>query len=153
MSDENPIWIRRNHTAPNNALNVAKLLRRASWALMVITGLGVSSTWAEHASNHDADLMTDDRYLSSRIIKGGGPITQVCREYVGRPQIERSLRNGDQLIAFTLRAKCLIKPQDDGSDCPQYDITAHGTLDRTINKTSVALRDVSLRLICSAEGR
>jgi len=119
---------------------------------MVIISLDGSPTWAKDASNHDAELLTDDHYLSSRITEGSGPVTQVCRAYVGRPQIERSLRNGDQLIAFTLPAKCLIKPQDDGNDCPQYDITSHDTVDRTINKINVTLREIDLRLICSAEG-
>jgi len=58
----------------------------------------------------------------------------------------------NQFNTFTLRARCLVKPQDDGSDCPQYDINARGTLDRTINQTTVTLRDVDLCLICSTEG-
>jgi len=153
MSYENPLWNRRILISLNNQISVAKPLRKAFWAWTVIIGLSVSPTWAKDALNHDADLLTDDHYLSSRIIEGGGPITQVCRAYVGKPQIERSLHNGDQLNAFTLRARCLIKPQNDGSDCPQYDITARGTLDRTINQTIMTLRDVDLRLICSAEGR
>ncbi|GEN16321.1 hypothetical protein NCH01_27520 [Neoasaia chiangmaiensis] len=153
MSYENPFWNRETLALPNSLLDVTKPVRQAVWAWTVAIGLGVSPTWAKDTSNHDTDMLTDDHYLSSRIIDGGGLITQVCRAYVGKPQIRRARHDGDRLNTFTLRARCLIKPQNDGSDCPQYDITARGTLDRTINQTTVTLRDVDLRLICSTEGR
>jgi len=110
MAHENPFRNRKILGSLNNLLNVAKPPGHVFWAWTVIIGLSVSPAWAKDASHHDADLMTDDHYLSSRIIEGGGPITQVCRAYVGKPQIVRPLHNGDQLNTFTLRARCLVKP-------------------------------------------
>jgi len=153
MSHENPFRNRKILAPLNNLLDVAKPVRQTVWAWTVVIGLGVSPTWAKDASNHDADLLTDDHYLSTRIIEGGGLITQVCRAYIGKPQIERARHDGDPFESFTLRARCLIKPQDDGSDCPLYDITARGTLDPAIHPTTVTLRETDLRLICSTEGR
>ena len=108
------------------------------WLLVVsfCAGLGV-------AGAAQPDLRVDDAALI-RHIKA---TDFVFRSTLGACRNE-SLHRGQSHGAsrFTYKATCVINPRPE-EDCQHYQVTASGTVDTT---SSATVRDIRLRLLCSA---
>jgi hypothetical protein len=64
----------------------------------------------------------------------------VCRNQ----SLQRSKARG--VPTFVYKAKCVINPRPE-QDCQNYQVTAAGTIDTA---SSATVRDIKLRLLCSA---